>query len=57
MKSLIGISGTTGTKNVEIIHQALANKLGTTRVVVSRVLKKLENEGELELDRGLISLK
>ena len=41
---------------VEITHQGLANKLGTTRVVVSRILKKLENEGKVKLKRGEIFL-
>ena len=36
--------------------QALANKLSATREFVSRILKKLENEGELQLDRGIILL-
>ena len=41
---------------VETTHQNLANKLGTTRVVVSRILKKLENEGKVKLKRGEIFL-
>ncbi len=41
---------------VEITHDKIANNLGTSRVVVSRVLKELELEGELVLGRGQISL-
>ncbi|MFT4857225.1 MAG: CRP/FNR family transcriptional regulator [Planctomycetota bacterium] len=44
------------THEIELTHQALANKLGTTRVVVSRILKKLENEEKIKLRRGQIYL-
>ena len=37
-------------------HQGLANKLGTARVVISRILKKMEQEGQVELKRGLIKI-
>lgn len=42
---------------VPLTHQELANELGTTRVVISRLLKSMEKEGILELKRGLIELK
>lgn len=42
---------------VSLTHQELANELGTTRVVISRLLKSMEKEGMLELKRGLIELK
>jgi CRP/FNR family transcriptional regulator, anaerobic regulatory protein len=45
------------TKLVRRTHQAIANELGTTRVVVSRILKNLENTGFVELGRGLIKIK
>ncbi|HEX6981837.1 MAG TPA: Crp/Fnr family transcriptional regulator [Balneolaceae bacterium] len=45
------------TKTVKLTHQELANELGTTRVVISRLLKNLENMGLVELQRGLIKLK
>jgi CRP/FNR family transcriptional regulator len=38
-------------------HQSLANELGTTRVVVSRILKQFESEKFVKLDRGLIKVK
>jgi CRP/FNR family transcriptional regulator len=41
---------------VNITHQNLAEKMNTSRSVVSRVLKKLEHEGELVLHRGYIEL-
>ncbi len=45
------------TKNITITHEELANVIGSTRVVVSRTLKKLENEGLLTIQRGKIILK
>jgi len=41
---------------VETTHEAIANKLGSTRVAVSRVLKTLEKSGQLTLTRGAIEL-
>ncbi len=41
---------------VEISHQQLANELGTTRVVISRILKQFELEGKVALHRGRIQL-
>jgi CRP/FNR family transcriptional regulator len=43
-------------KKVVISHQTLANELGTTRVVVSRILKQLEKEKKLKLHRGFIEM-
>lgn len=37
----------TGNNPVKITHKEIANNLGTLREVVSRVLKKVENEGEI----------
>lgn len=39
-----------------ITHEQLANELGTARVVVSRLLKQLEESGELLLGRNKIQL-
>jgi CRP/FNR family transcriptional regulator len=41
---------------LEITHQQLANELGTAREVVSRLLKQLEKQGSIELDRGIIKI-
>lgn len=35
-------------KIIEISHREIANSLGTAREVISRVLKKLENEGKIK---------
>jgi CRP/FNR family transcriptional regulator len=43
-------------KKIIISHQTLANELGTTRVVVSRILKQLEKEKKLILHRGYIQM-
>jgi len=43
-------------KRVAVSHQTLANELGTTRVVISRILKQFEKEKVLKLSRGYIEL-
>ena len=43
-------------KEVEISHQELANELGTTRVVVSRILKQLEIDKVVQLHRGSVRI-
>lgn len=45
-----------GSKTVNITHEQLANELGTARVVVSRLLKHLEQLGKVKLGRNKISL-
>jgi len=41
---------------VEITHDKIAQNLGTSRVVVSRILKELEHEGSVKLQRGCIDV-
>jgi CRP/FNR family transcriptional regulator len=43
-----------GTTKIPISHQTLANELGTTRVVISRILKQFEKENLIKLSRGSI---
>ncbi len=43
-------------KLINTTHDGLANELGSTRVVISRVLKELEKGGKLKLTRGAIEL-
>lgn len=45
------------TTSVKRTHREIANELGTTRVVVSRILKDMESMELVELRRGLIKLK
>ena len=46
----------TGSAEINITHQQLADELGTARVVVSRLLKQMETEGMVKLSRNKISL-
>jgi CRP/FNR family transcriptional regulator len=46
----------TKNKIITITHEQLANELGTARVVVSRLLKQLEEDGVLKLGRNKIIL-
>ena len=41
---------------INTTHEQLANELGTARVVVSRLLKKLEEDGILQISRNKITL-
>ena len=43
-------------KNISITHEELASDLGTSRVVISRVLKDLENKNLIKLHRKKIEL-
>lgn len=46
----------TGSEIIHTTHEQLANELGTARVVVSRLLKQLEEDGKLKLGRNKITL-
>jgi CRP/FNR family transcriptional regulator len=46
----------TGSSLINLSHQQVADELGTNRVVISRLLKKLENEKRLLLFRNQIKL-
>jgi CRP/FNR family transcriptional regulator len=37
----------TGNNPIKITHREIANSLGTSREVVSRVLKKIESDGDI----------
>ena len=39
---------------MKITHEQIATDLGTARVVISRLLKDLENQGKIEQSRGSI---
>jgi CRP/FNR family transcriptional regulator, anaerobic regulatory protein len=43
-------------KTINITHEHIANELGTARVVISRLLKQLEENGVLQLGRNKIIL-
>jgi CRP/FNR family transcriptional regulator len=46
----------TKSQTLYVTHEQLANELGTARVVVSRLLKQMEDEGLVKLGRNKISL-
>ncbi|MEF9480699.1 Crp/Fnr family transcriptional regulator [Chryseobacterium sp. RRHN12] len=46
----------TRSETINTTHEQLANELGTARVVVSRLLKQLEEDGRLKLGRNKITL-
>ncbi|WET49412.1 Crp/Fnr family transcriptional regulator [Chryseobacterium indologenes] len=46
----------TSSDTINTTHEQLANELGTARVVVSRLLKQLEEDGRLKLGRNKITL-
>jgi len=56
-KYLVQKSKNTTDKTVHSTHEFIANELGTSRVVISRILKKFEKSGKVELSRGSIKLK
>jgi len=45
-----------GDASLNLSHQQLADELGTTRVVISRILKEYEKKNKLKLFRGRIEL-
>ena len=46
----------TGSKEISVTHQQLADELGTAREVVSRLLKQLEREKKIALSRNKITI-
>ncbi len=45
-----------GSKIIETTHETIANELGSSRVVISRVVKELEKQNKISLSRGAIEL-
>ena len=43
-------------KEIEITHEKIAQNLGTSRVVISRVLKQLEKSKKIKLGRNVITI-
>lgn len=48
---------TNGTDRVRATHQAIAHEIGTRREVASRILKQLERDGLLALERGCVRVR
>ncbi len=53
---LLGISKATHTNRLAITHESIANDLSTSRVIVSRLLKKMEKEGFVHLGHKSITI-
>jgi CRP/FNR family transcriptional regulator len=53
---LLGLRETASEPDIHMTHQTLAAELGSSREVISRVLKGLESQGLLRTTRGLIEL-
>lgn len=49
-------SAMTNSKTLHVTHEQLANELGTARVVVSRLLKRMEEEGIVQLGRNKVTV-
>ena len=49
-------AGETGKRTIELSHQQIADDLATSREVVSRLLKKMEQRKLLQLHRNMIEL-
>lgn len=45
-----------GQATIQLSHEQLAQEMGTARVVVSRLLKQMENEGLVKLGRNKVTL-
>ena len=50
------LSRSTHSDSLHITHQELARELGTSREVISRILKTFEREGCIAQERGVIHL-
>jgi len=53
---LFEIQKITGSLVINKTHQEIANELNSSRVVISRLLKALENEGRIKLNRNSIEI-
>ncbi len=49
-------AGTSGNKNIELSHQQIADDLNSSREVISRLLKKMEQRRLVKLNRNMIEL-
>jgi CRP/FNR family transcriptional regulator len=56
MKYLLDKKQSTGSFVINKTHEQIAQELNTSRVVVSRLLKKLEREDKIELHRNRIEV-
>ncbi|WGH75564.1 Crp/Fnr family transcriptional regulator [Tenacibaculum tangerinum] len=47
---------TTGKNPIKISHRQIASELGTAREVITRIIKKLEQEGKIKKDKSYVEL-
>ena len=45
-----------GTNALKITHEKIANHMGTTREVVTRMLRYFQSEGMVRLTRGVVEI-
>jgi CRP/FNR family transcriptional regulator len=57
LQHLRRMSTATGSPVLHVTHEQLAGELGTARVVVSRLLKQMEQQGLVELGRNQVRLR
>jgi len=55
-KYLLDKKQASGSYVINKTHEAIAQELNTSRVVISRLLKKLENEGKIEQQRNRLEI-
>ncbi len=53
---LVNKSMLTGRNPIKISHRQIAGELGTAREVVSRIMKKLENDGKIKQEANMIEI-
>lgn len=53
---LVNKSILTGRNPIKISHRQIAGELGTAREVVSRIMKKLENDGKIRQEANMIEI-
>lgn len=57
LRDWLGVKCISGVERILVTHQELADHIGTSREVISRILKDWEERGALTLARGEIRLK
>lgn len=57
IRFLLQLSEETGRSEIKTTHEKIAGEINSSREVVSRILKDLEREGALQLERGKVILK
>ncbi len=53
---LLEKSKVSGLKKIKITHKIIALEMGTAREVVSRILKKLENNNKITQEKGIVEI-